>query len=188
MHVLFLLSLVAGLLVGVLAMLHGVERPLPTGSGRAILGHADDDAPPAPRARLSRPTVAGFATFFGAVGYLLLRYSSLSTLWTLVLAGAAGAAGATAAVALVAWWALRGDPLESDDPHHLIQGHPARVTAPIGADAPGEITFELQGGRHVVRARSIDGAPVAVGDEVVIERIENDVAYVESWSVVESRL
>jgi hypothetical protein len=39
-----------------------------------------------------------------------------------------------------------------------------------------------------VRARSVDGAPVAVGDEVVIERIENDVAYVESWSVVEGRI
>ncbi|HET7459112.1 MAG TPA: hypothetical protein VFJ74_15795 [Gemmatimonadaceae bacterium] len=190
MHVLFLLSLVAGLLVGVLAMLHGVERPSPAGSAGPIVGAAVADAPPppAPRARLSRPTVAGFATVFGAVGYLLLRYSSLSPVWTLVLAAVAGAAGASAAVALVAWWALRGAPLESDDPHHLIQGHPARVTAPIGADAPGEITFELQGGRHVVRARSIDGAPVAVGDEVVIERIENDVAYVESWSVVESRL
>ena len=187
MPALFLASLILGLLVGVFAMLHGVERPAPT-TGAAVMPRADAPPPPPPSARLNLPMLAGFATIFGATGYLVLRYSSLSSLAAVVIAAVAGALGAGGAVLLVAKWALRGDPLESDDPHHLIQGHPARVTAPIGADTPGEITFELQGGRHVVRARSIDGAPVAVGDEVVIERIENDVAYVESWSVVEGRI
>ena len=31
-------------------------------------------------------------------------------------------------------------------------------------------------------------APLAVGTEVVIERIEDDVAYVEAWTEVEKRL
>lgn len=188
MSSLFLLSLLAGLLVGVFAMLYGVARSSSASGGRSILPRADAPPPPTPGARLNRPLIAGFASVFGAVGYLLLRYASLSPVSTLAVAALAGAAGAAAAVALVARWALRGAPLESDDPHHMIQGHPARVSAPIGADTPGEISFELQGSRHVVRARSIDGAPVAVGDEVVIERIEHDVAYVESWTVVEGRL
>jgi hypothetical protein len=187
MSPLFLASLILGLLVGVFAMLHGVERPAPTAGGD-LLPRADAPPPPRPSARLNLPMIAGFATLFGATGYLLLRYSTLPSPWVVALASLDGALGAAGAVAVVAKWALRGAPLESDDPHHLIQGHPARVTAPIGADAPGEITFELQGGRHTVRARSVDGAPVAVGDEVVIERIENDVAYVESWSVVEGRI
>jgi hypothetical protein len=184
---LFLASLILGLLVGVFAMLHGVERPAAT-APVGVLPRADAPPPPAPSARLNLPMIAGFATVFGVTGYLLVRYSSLSSFPVVLIAAVAGAAGGAGAVALVARWALRGDPLESDDPHHLIQGHPARVTAAIGADTPGEITFELQGGRHIVPARSIDGAPVAVGDEVVIERIENDVAYVESWSVVEERI
>jgi len=34
----------------------------------------------------------------------------------------------------------------------------------------------------------LDGTPVAVGTEVIIDRVEGGVAYVESWVEVEQRL
>ena len=37
-------------------------------------------------------------------------------------------------------------------------------------------------------AQSLDGTPVAVGTEVIIDRVEGGVAYVESWVEVEQRL
>jgi hypothetical protein len=39
-----------------------------------------------------------------------------------------------------------------------------------------------------VRARTIDGRGVAAGEEVCIERIEDEVAFVELWATVEQRL
>jgi membrane protein implicated in regulation of membrane protease activity len=39
-----------------------------------------------------------------------------------------------------------------------------------------------------LRARSLDDASVDEGTEVVIERIEGDLAYVEPWVQVEERL
>jgi membrane protein implicated in regulation of membrane protease activity len=39
-----------------------------------------------------------------------------------------------------------------------------------------------------MKATSIDNEPVDAGTEVVIERIEGDMAIVEKWSSVERRL
>jgi hypothetical protein len=78
------------------------------------------------------------------------------------------------------------------DDRYLLQGHPARVTAAIpGAGhggAGGEIEYESDGRRYVLRARSWDDSAIAAGAEVAIERVEDGVAYVEQWAVVETRL
>ena len=42
--------------------------------------------------------------------------------------------------------------------------------------------------RRVLPARSFDDGTLAAGTEVVIERIEDDIAYVEAWLEVEKRL
>jgi hypothetical protein len=39
-----------------------------------------------------------------------------------------------------------------------------------------------------VRARTIDGSAITTGEEVCIERLEDDVAFVELWAIVEQRL
>jgi membrane protein implicated in regulation of membrane protease activity len=70
----------------------------------------------------------------------------------------------------------------------VLQGHLATVTAPIEPNSDGEITYVVEGTRHTVRARGLDGSTAARGVEVVIERIENNVAYVEPWVEVEKRL
>jgi hypothetical protein len=50
------------------------------------------------------------------------------------------------------------------------------------------ISLESSGHREVIPARGIDDQSMAVGTEVVIERIEDGVAYVEDWAAVEKRL
>ena len=70
----------------------------------------------------------------------------------------------------------------------VLTGHIARVTAAINAAATGAIAYTLEGRDHVVAAMSIDGAPIQMGVDVVIERIENGLAFVERWEVVEARI
>ncbi|MFL5578049.1 MAG: hypothetical protein ACJ79S_19005 [Gemmatimonadaceae bacterium] len=190
---LFLGSFLVGLLLAVFAMLHGVERrpePAAAASGRPDGGDGptSGESERRPAARLNLPLLAGFATVFGATGYLLHRYSTLATLPSVGVAALVGAVGAFGAVTLIARWALGGAPLDTEDPRYVLQGHLARVTAPIEGGRGGEIAFVVDDVRHVVRARSLDGAPVPLDVEVVIERIEDDVAYVERWAVVEERL
>ena len=180
----FLALFLAGLVLGVGAMLFGVERRRTVSS----------DAPGAPTigARLTVPNVAAFAAASGAVGYLLDRYTTLDTLWVFVIAVAAGGLAIAGASLLVARWALPAVAAEVVDERYILQGHPARVTRVVtdatGAPSAYEIAYEEGGATHVVRAHSLEGTELTPGSEVVIERVENGAAYVEAWAVVERRL
>lgn len=183
---LFLAFFLAGLLLAVGAMLFGVER-----RAKAAPPHPGAE-PPTVGARLTIPNVAAFATLFGAIGYLLHRYTTLGTGATLVIAAVIGVGGVVGAVLLVARWALPGVVSEVVDERYLLQGTPARVTrvigSGIGAPSAYEISYDEKGRTHVLPARSLDGASLSEGSDVVIERVEEGYAYVEAWSVVERRL
>jgi hypothetical protein len=62
------------------------------------------------------------------------------------------------------------------------------VSSPIPSDGEGTITFSEAGAQRTVRARTIDGSAITTGEEVCIERLEDDVAFVELWAIVEQRL
>jgi hypothetical protein len=101
-----------------------------------------------------------------------------------------------------AWWLVKRsaaapstDP--DDDPRYRFQGHVARVVEPIDTRADsvgvGRIAFTFDGKRYEFLARWVPGdwergSLGRVESEVVIERVEGDVAYVEPWQVVEERL
>ncbi|HKG90488.1 MAG TPA: hypothetical protein VKA84_01275 [Gemmatimonadaceae bacterium] len=172
MLLLFLGSFLTGLLLGFYGMLYGVARP----------------AAGTLRASLNVPLLGGFATAFGATGYLLTRYTALGAPARAVVAAAVGVAGALGAVALVTKWAIPSAANDVEDERYALQGHLARVTRAMGANSPGTIVYEEEGTTHEVRALALDDAPIAAGTEVVIERIEDGVAYVEAWSRVEERL
>jgi hypothetical protein len=178
---LFLGLFLVGLVLAVGSMLFGVERTRQSPNGMPTIG-----------ARLTVPNVAAFATVSGAVGYLLNRYSVLGTASIFAIAAIAGALGVGGAVLLVARWALPAVAAEVVDERYVLQGHPAQVTrilaSATGAPSAYEISYEEGGATHLLRAHSLDGAVLAPGSEVVIERVENGAAYVEAWSVVERRL
>jgi hypothetical protein len=174
LSVLLLASLLAGLLLGVYAMLTGVERQRP-GSD-------------APRARLSPPSVAAFLTLFGLVGYLLLRFTAASAVVAVVAGAVAAAAGVAGTLALIAKWAIPSAAADPEDERYVLQGTPAKVTRPIGADEEGEVTYAYGGAQYATLARSFDDTTHDEGDDVIIDRIEDGIAYVEAWAVVEKRL
>jgi hypothetical protein len=71
---------------------------------------------------------------------------------------------------------------------HEIQGQLAVVTREIATTVPGEIAYELMGRQVKIPAKTLTDKPLSVGAEVVIDRIENGVAFVEEWAVVEQRI
>jgi hypothetical protein len=70
----------------------------------------------------------------------------------------------------------------------VLTGHIARVTAAISAAAAGAVVYTLEGRRHDVAAVSLDGSAIQAGADVAIERIENGLAFVVRWEVVEGRI
>lgn len=166
-----------GLLLSVYAMLHGTVR-----KGR------EPGAIRFPIAGLNTPVIGAALVAFGAPGYLLTKYSHFDTIAILVAALAAGLVGWIAMTVLMARWALRG---ALNDPHEEIeelQGTVATVTHAISPTEPGQISYSFRGQPTLIAARSISGEAVAAGTEVVIDRIEDGIADVELWSIVEQRL
>jgi membrane protein implicated in regulation of membrane protease activity len=175
MTVLYLGAFICGLLLAVGIMLFGIEK-------RA---RAATQAVPK-RLRVSIPLIASFAVGFGAGGYLMSR-----TLAPAAAFLAALAIGVLAAL-LMRWLVARSAAMvpehDIDDERYVLQGHIARVVDAIAPDSTGEISFEVGRTRRSLRARSLDNVALAAGTEVVIERIEGDLAFVEPWVQVERRL
>lgn len=175
---LFLASLAAGLLIGVHAMLFGVERAPPRRTG----------SPTDISARISLPTIGGFLVLFGLVGWILTRATFLSPWVRLGVAFVSGGIGVALVLLLIARWAVPAARREVVDERYLLQGHLARVTATISPEDPGAISYDVDGVPHTAPARSLDAVPLAAGSEVVIERLEDGIAWVEGWERVEQRL
>jgi hypothetical protein len=121
---------------------------------------------------------------FGAVGYLAAKYSLL----VLGLALAAAVLGWIGTTILMAQWALKGPLSDPNEELEELQGTVALVTEDIAPDSLGAISYTFRGKATTARARSIGGDWVAAGTEVVIEKIEDGVADVELWSIVEQRI
>jgi len=175
MTVLYLASFIIGLVLAVRIMTHGVERPR-------------EDHPTGDRSfRLSPPVIVVFSMWFGSAGYVMTRLG-VSQAVTLPASGALGIGGAILAAGLVKrWWRVVPEH-DVDDERYILQGHLARVTKSIGPDVDGEVELQFGDDRKLLRARGAGGGSIAADTDVVIERVEADVAYVEAWADVEKRL
>ena len=170
----FLGAILLGLLLGVRAMIVGIARTQE-------------------RLRASvfnLPTVGSWLVLFGFVGYLLDRYTTLGVGVVLALATVGGLAAASGMYALINGWALPSAARDVEDVRYILQGHVGRVSREIGGegDPAGEITYDLDDQHHTVAARALDGSAIPLGTEIVIERVEGEIAYVERWSVIEKQL
>ncbi len=173
MRALFLSFFIAGLLLGVTSMIAGIDRE--QSRGRWVK-------------YLNLPTLGTAAVLFGIVGYPLAKYTSLHPGALVAIAAAAAIAGGAAMVGIIAGWAVPSAARDVPDERYLLQGHLARVTRPIEESQGGEIAFEVEGRRQIATAASLDGTSIAVDAEVVIERVENGVAYVEGWTTIATQL
>jgi membrane protein implicated in regulation of membrane protease activity len=176
MTILYLASFIGGLLLAVGVMIFGVERPRQR--------HPEGER----SFRLSPAPVGMFAVAFGAVGYILSRQAFAGLMTTVIIAILMGVVVAMITARLVRqWWAVTPEH-EIEDERYVLQGHLAHVTKPIAADVDGEVAFEVEGEQRVLRARNFEEGALPAGTDVVIERIEDEVAYVEAWQEVEKRL
>ena len=169
-----LVAFIASLVLAVIAMLHGVEYTRPKTTR-------------APSPFFNLPSYAAFGFGFGVVGYLLATRTRLVGWAAVLIAIIAGALAVSGMITLLATWALRGSKASVSDEHE-IQGQLAVVTRDIQSNESGEITYEAFGKRVKIPALAISSKQLRVGSEVVIDRIENGVAMVEEWAVVEQRI
>lgn len=170
-----------GLLLGIRVMFFGVQQ------------RVDEQ-----RVALRRWPLS-LATFLLTLGVMFYaratRGSELSVSW-LVIALVVAVGGATAASWLVQRSAAMPSTDPEDDPQFRFQGQVARVTEDIrgtdGAPATGRIAFEFDGKRYEFRAQWTPGdwqsEQGRAESEVVIERVDDDLAYVEPWAAIEERL
>lgn len=172
--VVFLVAFIGGLMLAVFAMLNGV------GVARRNRGRK-------PSAFFNLPAVAAFAIGFGAAGYPLATRTQLPVWGILLIAIAAGALAISGMITLLAQWAFRGASASTVDQEE-IQGQLAVVTREITDSSPGEISYEFLGKEIRVPARGLSPKSLVIGADVVIDRIEGGVAFVEEWAVVEQRL
>jgi membrane protein implicated in regulation of membrane protease activity len=124
-------------------------------------------------------TLTAFLAWFGGVGYLLTRYSSIVIWLALATAVLAGLAGAS----LIFWFLLKLSATEQplDPADYDLIGALGLLSANIRAGGTGEMIFPQQGARKAVGARSEDGTAIPKGTEVVITRYEKGIAYVRRW-------
>ena len=173
MSSLFLFFFIVGLVLGVVSMIAGIDREQRRGRWVKYL---------------NLPTLGTAAVLFGIVGYPLAKYTSIRPGALVGIAAAAAVAGGVGMVAVIAGWAVPSAARDVPDERYVLQGHLARVTRPIGGSQAGEIAFEVEGRRQIATATSLDGTPIAMDAEVVIERLENGVAYVERWTTIAKQL
>ncbi len=166
-----------GLLTLVWAMLNG--------SVKLQQNPADMVAPPA---AFNLPVIGASVFCCGVVGYIYGRYGGSSVGINALIAILAAIVGWIGMTMLMAKWAYNGPLVDPHEELEELQGTVAEVTKPITETELGEITYHFRG--ELVRnpAKSIDGQPVEVGTEVVIDMIQDGIADVELWSVVEQRI
>jgi len=118
----------------------------------------------------------------------MVRYSSLGIAGRIIIPVLSGVVAAAVVVVVIARWAVPSARRDVPDERYLWQGLPAQVTSAIDVARPGRITVEVDGTRHAVLAVSLNGESIEQGSDVVIERVEDGTAFVETWATVEQRL
>lgn len=187
MSVIALAVFLTGLVLGVFAMLYGTERRVQT----AVAPHerqGEHDPAAEPSALLNRASVAAFAVGFGLTAYLLDRADVGATWLQVAAAFAAGAAAFALQALLFARWAIPGARVEHVEPRFLLQGTIGHVVREAPLHGTGEMRYALDGRDYTLPVRAVHGGALSAGTDVVMDRVEDGIAYVELWSVVEGRL
>ena len=146
----------------------------------------DPTAEPSPFFNLA--SVAAFSVGFGLTGYLLAQYTTWPLAAQVLVAIGAGGLALSVQSILIARWAIPGARADHVDERYLLQGTLARLTGDVPKDGVGTLRYALDDSEFDLPARMLDGEPAVTGTDVVIDRVERGVGYVELWTLVEQRL
>ena len=199
---LYLICFVVGFLLSVLSFLLGnLHLHLP--HIHFHLGHAPHaphvpHAPSAPHAGgqgigaaelpvINFGTITAFLAWFGAIGYLLTKYSNWLATISLLVAIFGGMIGAAIVFFMISKLLMQYDrPLDPAD--YEMVGVLGRICSSIRDGGTGELIYSQEGTRRTCGARSENGAAIAKGAEVIVTRYEKGIAYVRPWEEMEREL
>lgn len=126
-------------------------------------------------------SLAVFLAWFGGTGYLLVHLRHIWVLAGLALSTMAGLVGAGFVITVATKYFLAHE--SSLDPMDFeMVGVLGRVSGTIRRQGTGEIIFEQEGARKACAARSEENEEMRRGEEVVVTRFADGVAYVRRWS------
>lgn len=125
-------------------------------------------------------SLAIFLAWFGGTGYLLTRYEHVWMVTVLVVATLAGLTGATLIFLFIARVLMAHD-YSLDPLDYEMPGVLGRVSSSIRSRGTGEIIFIQDGARRASAARSETGEALKSGEEVIVTRYEQGIAYVRRW-------
>lgn len=152
--------------------------------GHGLAGHGVDNAGSQALAAHISPwnltCLMAFIAWFGGTGYLALGGFQLAAWISLLVACAGGIVGWAVIYLFFKQVLLRGE-TRMDPADYRLEGTVARVTLPISDQQIGEIQYTKGGSRRSEGARSLDGAALERGVEVVIVKYDHGIAYVEPW-------
>lgn len=181
----YLLCFAFGFAFSLLSFLAGgLHWHLPHFHGGAH-GHAPHAHVGRASAFLSPVTLAAFLAWFGGVGYLLTRYSTLGLVLGLGVSVVGGLTGA-AIIYLFLAHVLMSEEEDLDPADYIMTGVLGQTSMPIRESGTGEIIYSQAGTRHTCGARTEDGSAIAKGVEVVVTRYEKGIAYVRTWDQMTS--
>ena len=160
----------------------GFHWHLPSGHHGAIGHHVPGTGPAKSGVSPVNPvTIAAFLAWFGGVGYLLTRYSTVWVIFGLAIAAASGLVGAGVLFLFLARVLVSPD--ENLDPADFnMTGVLGRVSSRIREGGTGEILYSQGGTRRACGARSDNGQAIPSDTDVIVTRFEHGIAYVHRWS------
>jgi hypothetical protein len=174
-----------------LPVAHGVGAHAPVGAGHAPVATAGAHGAvvKAPARVMTDTSISpfNFVTFtaflawFGGMGYLLTRFSTVWFAMGLGIAVASGLVGG-GIIFLFLSKVLTSEDESMDPADYEMVGVLGRTSISIREGGTGEIIYSQAGTRRTCGARSDDGAPIAKGVEVVVTRYERGIAYVRLWT------
>jgi hypothetical protein len=125
-------------------------------------------------------TLAAFLAWFGGLGYLLTRFSTLGLVLALAISVIGGLSGA-AIIYLFLSRVLTSEEENLDPAEFVMTGVLGQTSMPIREGGTGEIIYPQAGTRRTCGARSEDGDAIPKGIEIVVTRYEHGIAYVRTW-------
>lgn len=186
MQAVYLTAFIVGLVLNIYFVIRGAER----WRGSDVARRLDSFGRELTLGTVSvrTPVAASLLSSFGLVGYVLSRYAGFETWPTLGLSALVAGLAILSAVLVVKKWAVPHALKDIPDERYLLQGQLATVTRTIPAGGEGEVEYMIDDRRFTIPARTIDGAELAKGVDVVVERVEDGKVFVEEWALVEQRL
>jgi membrane protein implicated in regulation of membrane protease activity len=156
--------------------LHGPDVHIHQGAHGVNHAHGHAEAP-----LLNPVSLAAFLAWFGGIGFLLSRFSSV---WFGIGLGIALLSGVTGAGIIYMFLSrvLIAQDENLDPADYEMVGVLGHVSMPIREGGTGELIYSQEGTRRTCGARAEDGSAVGKGSEVVVTRYEKGIAYVRLWS------